>query len=267
MMGSPVFYSRPGSLKAIPMVRAKHRAAHINLFEDSMNFKNYAILLIPVVILHPVFAKTPDVIFSHDTIISNNIEVPENATYIIKPGVCFQISGYCKIVVHGLLIAEGTGNRPITFTCLGRPRGSIDAPCWYGFIIMGKNSHGLFRHCRWEGAYRNLVWESNPVFDSCEFVGNHCGLYCTKKAMPHVKNCRFYRNVFGIVADFANPLLLDNVISDNTIGIDVQIGSQVVSGKNKVEHNQTNVRPEPGLIGDTGTSAMRNLWELMNELY
>ena len=232
-----------------------------------MNCKYYPVLFMVAVWVFPGFAKSPDVIFSRDTVVSNNIEVPENATYTIKPGVTVQFSDYCKIVVHGLLIAEGAGNRPITFTCLGRPRGSIEAPCWYGLMIMGKNSHGLFRHCRWEGAYRNLIWESNPVFDSCEFVGNHCGLYCTKKAMPHVKGCKFYRNVYGIVADFANPLLLDNVISDNTIGVYLQIGLQFVSGKNIIAHNRTDVRAEPGLKGDTGTSAMRNLWELMNELY
>jgi hypothetical protein len=232
-----------------------------------MNFKNICFFFLIILIFHQVFAKSPAIIFSHDTVISKNIEVPENSTYTIKPGVTIRFSGYCKFIVHGLLIAEGLENRPITFTCVDRPHGSVAEPCWYGLMIIGKNSHGLFRHCRWEGAYRNLVWESNPVFDSCEFVGNHCGLYCTKKAMPHVKNCRFYRNVYGIVADFANPLLLDNVISDNTIGIDVQIGSQLVSARNMIEHNQTNVRSEPGLIGDTTASAMRNLWELMNQLY
>jgi hypothetical protein len=232
-----------------------------------MNFKNISFLFLIILIFHQVFAKSPTIVFSRDTVISNNIEIPENVTYAIKPGVTIRFSGYCKFIVRGLLIAEGTGDRPITFTCVDRPRGSAEAPCWYGLMILGKNAHGLFRHCRWEGAYRNLVWESKPVFDSCEFVGNHCGLYCTKKAMPHVKNCRFYRNVYGITADFANPLLLENEIFENTIGIDVQIGSQLVSGKNKVERNQTNVRAEPGLIGDTGASALRNLWELMNELY
>lgn len=225
------------------------------------------VFILAVTVFHPVFSKSQDFIFAKDTVVSNNIEVPENATYTIKPGVTFQFSGYCKFIVHGLLIAQGTEDRPVTFTCPGRPHGSTNMPCWYGLIIMGKNSHALFKHCRWEGAYRNLVWESNPVFDSCEFVGNHCGLYCTKKAMPHVKNCRFYRNVYAIVVDFANPLMLNNVITDNTIGLEVQIGSQLISGRNIIAHNQTDVRTEPGLKGETGASALRNLWELMKELY
>jgi hypothetical protein len=124
-----------------------------------------------------------------------------------------QFSGYYKFVVHGLLIARGTANEPITFTCAGRSHGAVAPPCWYGIIIMGKEAGAYLRNCRFEGMYQCLVWESSPVFDSCEFAGNHYALYCTKKASPHLKNCRFYRNVYGVVADFGMPVLVDNVIT------------------------------------------------------
>jgi parallel beta-helix repeat protein len=240
-------------------IKGKERIAMIKHF--------LFLLLLPIVADVSAFAKSPTVVFSRDTVLASSIEVPEDAVYSIKPGVSIRFSGYYKFIVRGLLIAEGTAEKPITFTGVDRPRGSMEAPCWYGVMIMGEKSNGLFRHCRFEGAFRNLAWESKPVFDSCEFVGNRSGLYCAKNAVAHVKNCGFYRNVYGITADFADPLLLDNVISDNTIGIYLQTGSRPALGKNIITHNQTDVRTEPSLKGDTGASAMRNLWERMDQLH
>jgi parallel beta-helix repeat protein len=215
----------------------------------------------------PSFAKSPSMLFAKDTVVTANIEIPDSATAIIQPGVTFRFSGYCKFIVRGVLIAGGTEDRPITFTCVDRVRGSTAQPCWFGMVIIGKNAFAQMRHCRMEGAYRNLAWESNPVFDSCEFVGNHCGLYCTKKAIPQVKRCSFRRNIYGIMADYANPMLLDNVITDNTVGVYLQTGAKLMAGKNMISGNQTNVKAESCLKGDTTASSVRDLWEVMNQLY
>jgi hypothetical protein len=41
-MGNPVFHPHPGPLKAIPMVRAKHRIAHLfRLHEIRYNVVSY----------------------------------------------------------------------------------------------------------------------------------------------------------------------------------------------------------------------------------
>jgi hypothetical protein len=213
------------------------------------------------------YAKSESFTISGDTAVSTNLEVPENTTWIIKPGTTIKFSGYCKFVVRGQLIAQGSADAPILFTCTGRPRGAIQPPCWYGVLVMGKKSNAFFRHCRFEGAYRNLAWESSPSFDSCEFAGNHFGLYCTKKASPRVGRCQFYRNVYAVVADFATPLLLNNVITDNTIGFLIQVGSQPIAGPNTIFGNKTDVKTEQCLKGDSTAFSVRYLWELMNELY
>jgi parallel beta-helix repeat protein len=212
-------------------------------------------------------AKNQTVTISHDTVISGNFEVPESLTCVIKPGATIKFNGYYKFVVRGLLIAQATRNEPITFTCIDRPRGSMAPPCWYGMVIMGTKSNAYFRNCRFEGMYRCLVWESGPVFDSCEFAGNHCALYCTKKASPRLKNCSLYRNVYGIVADFATPLLVGNVITNNTIGVYLQIGSQPLAGRNAIFGNITNIRSETALAGDSSAFPIQSLWELINGLY
>jgi parallel beta-helix repeat protein len=224
-------------------------------------------IIIILTLLASSWAKNESFTIAKDTILSTNFEVPESVTCVIKPGTTIKFSGYFKFIVRGLLIASGTANEPITFTCVDRARGATGQPCWYGMVVVGKKANAYCRNCRFEGMYRGLVWESAPVFDSCEFAGNHCGLYCTKKAAPRVKDCKFYRNVYGIVADFATPFLVDNVITDNTIGVYLQTGSQPLAGRNTIFGNRTDVRTETALNGDTTAFSMQSLWELMNELY
>lgn len=213
-----------------------------------------------------VEAKSSPIVFNNDTVIATNLEIADSVTVILRPGISVRFASNGKLLVRGALIVEGTQNQPVTLTCVGRVKGSTQAPCWNGLVVAGKKAFARLRHCRLEGAFRNLVSDNNAVFDSCEFVGNHCGLYCTQKAVPHVKYCRFSRNAYGIVADYANPLLLENVITENAIGIYLQAGARLIEGKNIVEGNQTNVKAESCLYGDTAASSVRELWELMRKI-
>jgi parallel beta-helix repeat protein len=214
-----------------------------------------------------LFAAEKKIVFSSDSVIQSNFEVPAGTTCIIKPGVRLLFEGYVSFSVRGLVIAEGTPSRPIVFSAVVRPAGSSDRPSWKGIEIIGKEANGQFRHCRFEGAYRNLVWESNPLFDSCEFAGCHYGLYCAKKAAPHVSHCRIYRNTYGIAADFSYPLLLDNIISDNIIGLYLQLCSEAIAGKNTITRNQTNIRVENAFGKNPGSTSLQSMWDVMQQLY
>jgi parallel beta-helix repeat protein len=229
--------------------------------------KPYLFFLFIFVTIFCAWPKSQTMHIDRDTVLTGNFEVPDSLTCTIKAGTTIKFACYCKFIVRGLLIAQGTAREPITFTCVDRSHGATQPPCWYGMLVMGKSSQADFRNCRFEGMYRALVWDCRPLFDSCEFAGNHFALYCTKKASPLVKNCRFYRNVYGIVADFATPLLRNNLITDNTIGVYLQVGSQPLAGPNTIFGNQTNIRVETALAGDSTAFSMKYLWELMNELY
>jgi len=214
-----------------------------------------------------LYAKGLSLTIDKDTILSQNFEVPESVTCIIKPGVTIKFSGYYKFIVRGLVISQGTYTNPITFTCINRPHGAVLPPCWHGFAILGKKANAYFKHNRFEGMYRGLIWESNPVFDSCEFAGNHYAIYCTKKSMAHIKQCTFYRNIFGIVADFASCFLSENVVTDNSIGVYLQMDSKPILGRNNIFGNKINIKTEPALKGDSCFFSIQSLWELMNQLY
>lgn len=232
-----------------------------------MGFRFFPNLII-LLIVSLTFAKDDlRIQILKDTVISNDIEIPFGSSIVISPGVKIQFDGYRTVVIKGLIIAQGTGDAPILFTSVDRVRGSREKPGWKGFEISGKDAQGFFSHCRFEGAFRNLIWGSAPAFDSCEFAGNHYALYCTNKAMPHVKNCKFYRNTYGIASDYASPLMNGNVITENNIGLYLQMSSNALAGKNIISGNEVDIRSEDALGTNNSSFSMQHLWDLMLQLY
>lgn len=226
-----------------------------------------AIFIIVIQCCGILYGKMPSIVIRSDTVLTSNFEVPEGTVCTIKPGVKIEFDGYFLFIVKGLLIAQGTREKPILFTGVDRSRGSMERPCWQGFEIVGKNSQASFKHCRCEGAYRNLIWESRPVFDSCEFTGNHYAIYCTKKSRACIINSRIYRNKYGIVADFASPMVLDNVITDNIVGVYLQLSSRLIAGRNVITDNKTDIRSEECFGDNQDALSPKYLWDLMRQLY
>jgi parallel beta-helix repeat protein len=212
-------------------------------------------------------SDTTKIIFNRDTVLKTDLEIPFGSSLTISEGVNVRLEGYRTITIRGLAICEGTQDRPITFSSVDRARGSAERPTWNGIEIRGKDANGRFRHCRFEGAFRNLAWESNPVFDSCEFTGNHYGLYCTKKAVPHIQNCRFHQNTYGIASDYASPIIAGNIITNNVIGIFLQLSSSALVGRNSISGNQTDIKSEDALGKNKNSFSNQYLWELMQQLF
>ena len=208
-----------------------------------------------------------DIVFSHDTTIEGDLIVASNRICVIKPGVTIKFAGYGRMGVYGVLVAAGSVDSQIVITAEGRPQGSTAAPDWKGIEIVGKVSQAQMRHCRIEGAFRNLVWDASPVFDSCSFAGNHYALYCAKQARPHVKSCSFYRNKYGITVDLAATLLLDNTITENTIGLYLLLCSESLVGRNIIKSNTTDIKTEESLGCHKGSMSLHYLWNVMNQLY
>jgi parallel beta-helix repeat protein len=180
-----------------------------------------------------------------ELVIAYSIVIPQGKTLIIKPGVKVIIDGYHSLTVRGLIIAEGTPDMPIIFTALDRKSGSREPPEWKGIEIVGKKASGQFRHCRFEGAYRNLAWSSSPSFDSCDFAGNS----------------------YGIAADYAFPLLMNNIISENRIGMYLQLCSETVANKNRITANEVNIYSENAFGNNPGSFSLQRLWDLMQQLF
>lgn len=216
----------------------------------------------------PLFAgDAVKIEITRDTILQQSIEIPFGTTLVIAPGVKVLFEGYHVLRVNGLIIAEGTPSEPVLFSGVDRETLSREKPVWKGIEIVGKNAHGHFRNCRFEGAYKNLIWESSPSFDSCQFTGNHYGLYCTKKAAPPVQNCRFNRNTYGIAVDFASPLLSGNIITENNVGLHLQLSSSVLAGKNLITGNGKDIHTESAFGPNNNFMSMQRMWDMMRQLF
>jgi parallel beta-helix repeat protein len=225
------------------------------------------ILLAIAVAWFPGFAGQGQPVSVSDTVFTSNIDIPPGVTWNIVPGSKIQFDGYYGITVRGLLVAEGTAAKPISFSSVARPETLREDPAWKGIEILGKKANARFKHCSFSGAYRNLVWESSPSFDSCDFTGNHYGLYCSKKSSPLVSNCRIHHNTYGIAVDYSFPLLLNNAITGNVIGLYLQLTAESIAGKNLIASNETNIRVEKAYGNDSASFHMQSLWKVMQQLY
>lgn len=219
------------------------------------------------IVSFPCFAGQDKTVYLSDTVFSSNIDIPPGVTWSVLPGAKIQFDGYYGISVRGLLIAEGTAAKPVVFSSVARPETLRENPAWKGIEIIGKKANARFKHCRFSGAYRNLVWESSPSFDSCDFTGNHYGLYCSKKASPLVSNCNFSHNTYGIAVDFSFPLLLNNSITGNVVGLYLQLTAETIAGKNLIASNETNIRIEKAYGNDSASFHMQRMWNVMQQLY
>jgi parallel beta-helix repeat protein len=213
------------------------------------------------------FAGETKTVFLSDTVITSNIDIPPGITWNILPGAKVQFDGYYGITVRGLLIAEGTALQPIVFSSVKRPQTLHEDPAWKGLAVIGKKANARFKHCLFTDAYRTMIWESSPSFDSCEFFGNHYGLYCSKKSSPLVSNCKFFHNTYGIAVDFSYPLLLNNSITGNVIGLYLQLTAESIAGKNLITANETNIHIEKAYGSDSASFHMQSLWNVMQQLY
>lgn len=205
--------------------------------------------------------------FNRDTVLDASIEIPKNATCVIKAGVELRFSGYFRFVIRGLLIAEGTRQKPILISGVGRTHGSTEKPCWQGLEIRGEKADAVLRYCRIEGAYRNFIYGTNPSIKSCEFVGNHCAIYCSNKSAAYIKNNKIYRNKYGIVADYASPMILDNVITDNIVGVLMMRSSRLIAGRNVISGNKKDIYSEQSFGKNHDAISLKYIWDLMNQLF
>lgn len=231
------------------------------------NLRQTSLLILVMSCFFIAFAGDNTILFERDTLLEEDLLIEKGTTCTIKEGVTIKFKGYKTIIVRGLLVIEGSGSNPVLITREDRAHGDMDWPGWKGFDIRGEDADAVIKNCRIEGAYRNIIYGARPVFDSCEFAGNHSAIHCSGKAAPHIKNCRIYRNKYGIYIDHSTPIMLDNIITDNVIGIYSQMNSSMVAGRNVIEGNETDISSDESLGSNKDMGSLKKIWDIMRELY
>lgn len=222
---------------------------------------------IPFVLLIalPALAHDSDTIeISSDTVLNTNLVIPEGTTCIISPGVTLSFDGYWGIQVSGRLLALGRADAPVIFKAADWNRKN-DLVSWRGMDIFGTQAVVNLKHCRVEGAYRNLLWGASPQIDSCIFVGNHYGLFCMDNAAPMIRGTLFSKNRVAIMVDGAAPVLHDVLVRDNQLGLQCASGCAVVTGSTSINNNENDRRTES--FSDRDIPKPRQLWDALLQMY
>ena len=202
-------------------------------------------------------------IFS-DTVLNSNLVIPEGTTYIIRPGVTLSFDGYWGIQVRGQLKVQGRADAPVIFKAAdwNKKNGVV---AWRGVDVLGKEAVVSLKHCRVEGAYRNLLWGASPQIDSCTFVGNYYGLFCMDNAAPMIRGTLFNKNRIAVMVDGAAPVLHDVVIRENQLGLQCASGCAVITGSTSIDGNENDRRTES--FSDRKIPKPRQLWDALLQMY
>jgi hypothetical protein len=177
------------------------------------------------------------------------IQIPNDSTLTIQPGVTVEFQGHYKLIVAGRLLAIGSATDSITFTAVNTTTG------WYGIrfsLTATTNDTSKISYCRifygkangsgddtqGGGIFFKTVSKaiiSNSRISNCYCVGSGGGIACFTYSNPIIRNNNISGNTGiyqggGISTNFSAPQINNNVISYNTTGISNCVGGGIHVG-------------------------------------
>ncbi|HXU26410.1 MAG TPA: T9SS type A sorting domain-containing protein [Bacteroidia bacterium] len=182
-------------------------------------------------------------------LIQSTVEIPNDSTLTIQPGVTVNFQGHYKIIVLGKLLAIGTQTDSIFFTAANTTTG------WYGIRFDGttaNNDSSKFYYC-------NLQWGkaggsvndafggafmfngfSKAIISNCLLKNNaNYVIYCNNGS-PTISNNKILNSQNGAI-DFqgSNPYIANNIISyNNGDAISGSSGGPIINIYNNIiSHN------------------------------
>ncbi|MDD6379275.1 MAG: right-handed parallel beta-helix repeat-containing protein [Prevotella sp.] len=174
------------------------------------------------------------IVWTHDTTLSESVEVPEGASLYIEPGVTVTCKSDVKvpveIVVLGNLYCMGTGAKPVTFTS------DTKKPADWGGIICGyKSGEVVLSHV--DIAYGGATpTESSASFQNQLFKTTIDGgvpafHFCNVNGRFVISNCFFHDN-YNDQTYFTggNGIITGNIFADNGNAADGGEAINVKSG-------------------------------------
>jgi len=141
--------------------------------------------------------ENSDIIWSNKIILKGSIELPQSSTLSIAPGTIVKVQQGIELIVLGELTAEGTEERPIKFTADDPNAGN---QYWSGITLLNGSSSS-FKYCEIENAEYAILYEDIESEDHT------------------FENCLIKDNYTGIGVYSSSPVIKENIIRDNTIGI------------------------------------------------
>lgn len=171
-------------------------------------------------------------------IIRGLLQIPNDSTLFIEPGVTIDFRGMYKMIVKGRIIAKGLPNDSILFTNTSPRFDTIpitwnDTSNWGGLefvMVTSNNDTSIFDYCIFEHVKEDHL------------IGNNGYAIDLTQSKASITHCRFsYCGQFyggAIRAYDAHPIIKNNVFSYNR-GISIYAwGSQSVIDRNIISNNR-----------------------------
>jgi len=146
-------------------------------------------------------------------IIIDTVQVFENVTLEIEPGVIVKFNKDARFIIEGRLVAIGTKNQNIIFTSNQISPNSGD---WEEILFLKTSNESVIKNCIIEYATYGINIHSSPLISD---------------------NVIRYSQLWGIVADDGSPDIINNLITDNSTG--VRIGDKAKLVNNTIANNRT----------------------------
>ena len=148
-------------------------------------------------------------------IVINNVTVSPGVILTIEPGVEVRFGGNFSLNVEGTLIANGTEERPITFTS---NKHEAEAGDWIG-IKFSNISNSYLSYCTVKYAVHGITVEnSSLIVSNCEITENFkSGIKIVGNSSLTVNNSKIMLNENGIIPIDLNINSSQQVTIQNTV--------------------------------------------------
>lgn len=158
-------------------------------------------------------------------VVKGRVRLPTDGRLIITPGTLVEFTrndtngdgiGENGLMIQGILIAKGTGDKPIIFRS-GEPRKNRGD--WDSINILGsEQTRNLIEFCQIEDAYRGLHFHfSNVLVSNSILVHNYRGIQF-QESLVTVLDTQMYGNKSGIRARDSEVVFRGNHIFNNIDG-------------------------------------------------
>ncbi len=191
--------------------------------------------------------------------IEGQVRVPRNAGLVIMPGTIVEFRkedtngdgiGENGIVIEGVMIAKGTGEKPILFRSAERTRGMGD---WDGIrIINSDGALNLAEHIQVENAYMGLHVQFSNVIINRAVLRNNYRAIDIQESRVEVRGNYVHSNKSGIQTVNAEILFLSNYVFNNINGVNF-FRTNLTAEDNWILDNRVG-----GIVVRDGTSRVKN---------
>jgi parallel beta-helix repeat protein len=237
-----------------------------------------------------------DTVWEGTVDVSDDVRVLKGATLLIQPGTTVRFASIknevglptVRLLINGSLIAQGTADRPITFTSAAKDPRPGD---WAGIFVESSNErpnrlrHVSIRHAfiGLSGMHSILMAEDTVIRDCAtglyafqEFngwmfqsslSGNDIGLHFHQNTSFHVENCEISGNSrIGILCVLnSSPRVRFCTVSDNgESGVHLVQGASPLIEGNTIRGNRRGISMElqtrPWIVGNLITKNGTGIW-------